>query len=298
MLFRSKEELKTKDIQMYILEYERVNEQLEEIKKKEEVALKDLENAAQQYSKSRKFLDDLEQTLNNNNEDIEKKKAQVNTNNIKAEQLEGNVKVYEQQISSAKENEEQFVLRVKQLDIQLDNEQSEYQLLLQQKEENTIKIEDCVAKQKEAENNINEIFACIKQQEQEIDHINQKTIHAMNESSDIKSEQKKYETMLEQLSIKKAEMNQSLFRLKTDVEKAKEASINLEGSILDKTTRIKDMNAKLQTKKYDLNEVERKKKSLLIKQQDIQKNFHSTNSHITTLKNLAERYEEIGRAHV
>ena len=124
-----KEELKTKDIQMYILEYERVNEQLEEIKKKEEVALKDLENAAQQYSKSRKFLDDLEQTLNNNNEDIEKKKAQVNTNNIKAEQLEGNVKVYEQQISSAKENEEQFVLRVKQLDIQLDNEQSEYQLL-------------------------------------------------------------------------------------------------------------------------------------------------------------------------
>ena len=29
---------------------------------------------------------------------------------------------------------------------------------------------------------------------------------------------------------------------------------------------------------------------------DIQKNFHSTNSHITTLKNLAERYEGYGQS--
>ncbi len=291
-----REELKTKDIQMYLMEYERMNEDLESMTNKSEIATKDLEEAGIKYNESRSKLDKLEETISTSMADIENKKTTVNDNRVKAEQLEGEIKLYTQQIESTKQNEEQFEQRLSQLNEQLANAKEEQESLNVQKAENAKKLEECENAKAAAENDINNIFKEINADEQEIDNCNQYVINAMNESSELKAEQKKYETMLEQNTIKKAEMNQHLFRLKSAVSEAEEQSIRIENEVKELNSEIDEKREQLKGERFKLHENERLSRESEAKYQEIQKSYHATNSQINTLKNISERYEGYGQS--
>ena len=290
------EELKSKDIQMYILDYERLENDIKSMKEKYDIASKDLEQAHNDYSTSRSKLDELEKNIKDHEEAIESSKNTLNNNKLKAGQLEGEIRLYEQQIISVKQSDEQLSARLKQLDNQLAVANREAAELNKQKSDNAVLLNKCRDEKNTADEEINNIYLEIKHFEDDIDKYNQNIIQAMNEASEIKAEHKRYETMLEQITIKKAEMNQNLFKLKSLASEAEEM-ISESGTEVSKLqTEISDRSEALKNKRFKIHENERIRKSVENEYTDIQKSYHAVSSQINTLKNIAERYEGYGQS--
>ena len=66
-----REELKSKDISMFIMEYDRLNAELEGMKKKQDTADSELKEAGDAYALSRSTLDELEKVIEDNSIELE-----------------------------------------------------------------------------------------------------------------------------------------------------------------------------------------------------------------------------------
>jgi chromosome segregation protein SMC len=289
-----REELKSKDISMFIMEYDRLNAELEGMKKKQDTADSELKEAGDAYALSRSTLDELEKVIEDNSIELENSINTVNNNRLKSEKLDGEIKLFIQQIESLSGNERQFQERIEKLNDTFKAQEDEKKALTVQKDENEKQLKDCEDKKSAREDEINGLFSKIKSKEDETDECNQSIIRLINNSSELKAEQKKYETMLEQNSIKKAEMNQSLFRLKTAVRTASD-ELNIIKEQNDSCKKsIDELQEKIKGKRYNLNENDRKRREHEALYQEQQKQYMKAESELSTLNNLAERYEGFG----
>ena len=290
------EELKSKDIYMFILDYERIGKELSEIKEKVDISQRDLSKAGADYAESRNRLDELEKIIAATSEELDSDNAAINDNKLKAEKLEGEIKLFMQQIESGKENEKQFAERLGALKEQLAVSLDEESELLLQKSENEKIFNEYEAKKSEAEGQINELFGIINEQETELDNCNKYLLSLMDRSSEIKSEQKKYETMLEHNSIQKAEMNQNLFRIKGILAQAEEQTSGMKENIAGCSEYIENKKNEEKSLRFKIHELEKKRRIEEENYQKQQKLYHETNSRQRALKNLAERYEGYGES--
>ena len=289
-----REELKSKDISMFIMEYDRLNAELEGMKKKQDTADSELKEAGDAYALSRSTLDELEKVIEDNSIELENSINTVNNNRLKSEKLDGEIKLFIQQIESLSGNERQFQERIEKLNDTFKAQEDEKKALTVQKDENEKQLKECEDKKSAREDEINGLFSKIKSKEDETDECNQSIIRLINNSSELKAEQKKYETMLEQNSIKKAEMNQSLFRLKTAVRTASD-ELNIIKEQNDSCKKsIDELQEKIKGKRYNLHENDRKRREHEALYQEQQKQYMKAESELSTLNNLAERYEGFG----
>ncbi len=289
-----REELKSLDIKMFVMDYKRLNEELDEVKSKHDTAAADLELANYEYAKSRDSIDDLEENIKSNAEDIENSNNTVNNNRVKIQQLDGEVKLFEQQIMSLSDSELQFEEKIEQLHNILDKYNEEREALVKEKNENEQKLSICEAEKAAKDKEIGELFAAIKDTEDKIFDCNEQIVNIRNNSSEIKSEQKKYETMLEQNAIKKAEMNNNLFRLKGVVSDSEAFLKEIEKQAESGKNDIADINEHTKALRYKLHENERlyrEEENIYINRQ---KALMEINSELNTLKNMSERYEGYG----
>lgn len=290
------EELKSKDISMFILDYDRINKELSELKQKTETAQADLFAAKDRYSESRSRLEDLEAEISSVSEQLDSDNNTINDNKIKAEKLEGEIKLFMQQIESGKDSEKQFAERMAHLEAQLKTAGEEETELLSQKSENEKIFAEYESKKNEAEEQINELFKVISGEEAELESCNKYILNLMDRSSELKAEHKKYETMLEHNSIQKAEMNSNLFRLKAVLSETEEQTRTMKGHITECSEYIEKKRDEVKSHKFALHETERKTRE---EEENFQKNqrlYHETNSRLSTLRNLAERYEGYGES--
>lgn len=289
-----REELKSKDISMFIMEYDRLNAELEGMKKKQDTADSELKEAGDAYALSRSTLDELEKVIEDNSIELENSINTVNNNRLKSEKLDGEIKLFTQQIESLSGNERQFQERIEKLNDTFKAQEDEKKALTVQKDENEKQLKECEDKKSAREDEINGLFSKIKSKEDETDECNQSIIRLINNSSELKAEQKKYETMLEQNSIKKAEMNQSLFRLKTAVRTASD-ELNIIKEQNDSCKKsIDELQEKIKSNRYNLHENDRKRRENEALYQEQQKRYMKAESELSTLNNLAERYEGFG----
>ncbi len=291
-----REKLKSKDIHIYILEYDRLNSEMESMSSKQEIAGKDLSAAAEKYSESRSALDEMGSLIEDYEKEADEKNRTINDNRVKSEQLAGEVKLYEQQIETSKQNEEQFAERMSKLSLQSEEAKKELSEFIRQKKTTEEASAECDGKKIDAEEKINSIFREIHYIEELIDKNNQNIINAMNDTAKIKADQTKYETMLEQSSIKKAEMNQNLFRLKADMDSAKENYTQAQQKVEKLNSEIEERNNNIKSLKFSINDNERKRRATEDRKQETQRRFHKYSSQINTLKNISERYEGYGQS--
>ncbi len=287
-------ELKSMDISMFIMEYDRLNEALNSMNNKLEIADSELKTAGESYSLSRKTLDEIEKVIEDNLNELSDSINTVNNNRLKSEKLDGEIRLFTQEIDSLSGNEHQFDDRIDELKVKLEEYGEENKTLTVQKDENMSRLGECEGKKAQKEDELDSLFSKIKSQEDETDACNQTIIRLINSSSELKANQKKYETMLEQNSLKKAEHNRNLFRIKTAVSNAQD---ELKGAKEKKNVceeRLNDIKDRLKTIRYSLHENERKTREQEALYQERQKDYLKAESELASLNNLAERYEGFG----
>ncbi len=121
-------------------------------------------------------------------------------------------------------------------------------------------------------------------------------MEALNEASGIKAEENRLKTLLEQNNIKKAEFTQRVIKNKSDAAVFNETMEREKAVLDDVSEKIAKLNTTNQEIKQTIAELDSKKENLDKEHRDVQQKFHIENSRLSSLKNMAERYDGFGQS--
>ncbi|MEG0215366.1 MAG: chromosome segregation protein SMC, partial [Hungatella sp.] len=210
--------------------------------------------------------------------------------------LEGQINVLLEQINTEKMNAEHIRSRIQTIKSQV--EEKHTQIVRYEGENSEIKttVFKSQKKQEEAEQILRKEEEAIMMLDQKIESGKGNIILTLNEKSSLTAKQQRYETMMEQVQIRRAEVCQKLLKSKSD-ESVQDEQLKTEQN------KLREVNAALdhlqqaqeesETRILELDqEVRRLTRNLNEKQQE----YHTTSTKLDSLKNLAERYEGYGNS--
>ena len=291
---KKKEELKILDVNMFLLETDRIKGQLQQLDEKINIASQDLSEAKDSYESIKEDYDRVEEMVAELDASIENKRKKLSDNSLLREKLEGEIKVLQEKINSAKNNNEHYINRKNSLDGEIAFKDQEMSRLLSSKTELDNSVSEQVKKRDEAKAVLSEIQKKIEALSNDVEKNQNDIIETLNERVSIKSAMGRYESMLEQINIRRAEIQSRLLSAKSeDVEQDKVID-SLVAELNDICAEIK----KNDDKRTELEEALKDYRSELEKKDSelsaVTLLYHQENSKLETLRNVSERYEGYG----
>ena len=291
-----RDELKELDINLFLLEHERTGKLLGELEGKLDLATKELEEAQNAYDQTKVEYDRLEKELEELNERLDSIKEEQQNNALLKQQYEGQIKVLEEQISSGRQNSEHFQSRMNSLKNDLDKKGSERDKLSEERLELFDKLKAVRSRLSKENDILQNITSNVEECTKAVEDGKNEIIEILNSRATTKGKAQRFDAMMEQLDIRKAEVNQRILRLKSDeasltkdVSKAKEEYDNVTDKINSVNEKIKQLN----------NEIQGLQKELSDKQSSLENGrtaYHRDASRLESLKNITERYDGYGNS--
>lgn len=291
-----KEELKTFDINMFLLETERLKEQIGSLEEKLSLTRGELTEAEGSYDAMKEEYESIEEQMDQMDASIEKSKSQLNETSLLRQQLESQIELLKEQINSARMSDEHYEQRFQNIRMELKDRDKKLEdlegekadingaLLEKQKEEETAK-EALI----DVQSRIASLSAQIEEDKNEI-------IGLLNSRASTKAKIQRYDTMMEQIQVHKSQIQQRLIQSESEaseelqnLKEQKEKLEEVSGYIRELTGENKD---------YE-NRIEKIQKTLAEQSEKLrigQTAYHREESRLESLKNITERYDGYGNS--
>ena len=291
---KKKEELKTLDVNVFLLENVRLQEQLKAADEKYGIAGAELQTTTEQYERIKEEYEQIQGQIELLDETIEANRSMLTDTNVMRGKLEGEINVLKEQIKSLRSNEEHLKVRKETVQKDIDEKSGERDGILSDKEV----IDLQVAEIEEARNQAREALYLVQNKIEElnnsIENGKNTIIEALNARATIKSKIGRYDTMTEQITIRKAELTSRLLRVKSD-EAQQEAEMNrLQEEFESINEEIRHLNDSQASKEEQLSLLREELSAKDQKLRDTQVSYHQEKSKLEALSNLTERYEGYG----
>ncbi len=291
---RKKEELKTLDINVFLLENARLREQLQAVEEKYGIANGELSETNERYESIREEYQRIQEELESLEVAIEQARSTVTDAGLMRGKLEGEINVLKEQINSAKGSEAHLNNRRNALQEEITLKEKDKEAILQEKSDTDAEMQEITATADVLRAKLEEIQLKIAELNSNIEAGKNTIIGELNQRATIKSKMGRFDTMMEQVNIRKAELNSRLLRAKSD-EAAREETIKQLEAVFEAVTgeirRMTEAEAAIETELGDLRETLTKKDATL---RDTQSAYHMERSKLEALSNLTERYEGYG----
>ena len=291
---KKKEELKTLDVNVFLLENVRVRQQLEEVDGKLHIANGDLEDTTRQYEQIKDEYEQIASRIEQLDQEIEAARATLTDTGVMRSKLEGEINVLKEQIHSAEGNEEHLQNRIRSIEGQINERNVEKEQILTEKKGIDEKLEELEQARTQARQILEQIQGKIEELNNNIESGKNTIIDALNNRATIKSKLGRYDTMLEQINIRKAELNSRLLRAKSDEAAQEETIKKLEKEFEAVNVVIRELNEKQETLEEQLVAIREELSGQDQKLRDTQVLYHQEKSKLEALSNLTERYEGYG----
>ena len=293
---KKKEELKTYDVNMFLLEMERIESALNEIKEKYEIANQEYQEANESYENIKSEYEKMEQDIADMDEKINSIRENMNQSRLTKGNLESQINLLNEQIRSAENTDELMQSRLDALDKEKEERfsyKAEYEAEKFALDEQIAEIE---GKRQEAKAVLDSIQSEISHCTEEIERGKSEIIELLNNKASIKARQQRFDTMAEQVNIRKAQLNQRLLSRKSE-------EADLDAVLQEYQKELEDVNANIKNLWSLAAEMEEQKNSWQKKAaqtshelEEAVTEFHKAQSKLESLKNIAERYDGYGNS--
>ena len=291
---RKKEELKTLDVNMFLLENNNIKEQLAGVEGNYSIASEQLssvthkyENIKDEYERIAGVLEMLEGTIE------QERKTLADTGMIRG-RLEGDINVLREQIKSIQSNEAHLLQRKENVSAQVAQKEAEEADVLDKK----IQIDNQLLEASKERDAVKEVLTEIQNRiadlNGQIETGKNAIIQALNERATIKSRLERIDTLAEQIGIRKAELTSKLVSAKTDEEKRQDEIVRLEQEFEAISEGIAKLNAEQKEKESTVAALKEKMQQMDDTLRDTQVSYHQDKAKLESLSNLTERYEGYG----
>jgi len=291
-----KSELKELDVNMFLLEMERIDREEKELREKHRIASDEMEETNAAYEKIKEEYESLEIAMKDMDEKINSVRENISNASVTKEKLESQIQVLNEQIRTAELTDEHLQGRL----ISIEKDKDERMVSKQSYDEKKAELDSQLAaieeKKSTAQNHLEEVQAKITECTTGIEAGQNELIDLLNNNASIKARQQRFDTMLEQIHIRKAELSKRLLDRKTEeadlnaVLEGYEAELNKVNEQLTasraKETELLEKIVSWKTKDRENNQ----------KIEETQVNFHKQQSRLESLKNIAERYDGYGNS--
>lgn len=291
-----KEDLKNYEIGLFLQDYDSFHEELEEVTGNISNTERELEEEKERQSSTKTEFENVEKQIQAFDEQLERKKEKCNKDRLLCTEIEGEIKVAREKLSSLSDGKEYQAERMANIQAGIEQAEQEKQGYLATQRE---LLERLAGKQAEEsalladESRLSQELAALSDTVTNQSEIIDSTAGA---SSEINLEKQKAESMMEQNSIRRAELNRQILSNKSQMAAAAE-DMEREEKALDG---IRDtLDAERQKKQELLQKAEERRTAagdVRRQLEEQRKQYHINNSKLTTLKNITERYDGYGQS--
>ncbi len=291
-----KEDLKRLDVQMFLAETEHVRIQLEELSEKSRLAKAHLQETSEQSEQAKREYEALEERIGELDRQIGEAREQAQENALRSQQLEGQENLLDEQIRTAKENDTRSQERLLTLEKELKEKAEALEGCVAEKKQIRGSLEEIQSQNKEKEDKIKDLDKTIRACEREIEDGKNEIIEILNRRANTKGKMQRYDTMMEQIEIRKSALNQKALRIKSEETELSGAAEEIRGAHARVTAKIGELSEKSGHITEEIRTRTEQMQELRSRQEAGQDAYHRDASRLESLKNLAERYDGYGNS--
>lgn len=291
-----REELKIFDVNSYIMEYDGITQNLNEYKKREKLLSDDLADARNLLEKSKTDYEDITLELKRLDEELDDVRNLIGNNTTRLQEINSHIEILKEQINSENKNNENLSYRGENIDSDIEKKQKELETLKEEK----ASLQNLL---KEANERENALLSELEDIEKKIDELAQRldTLRLSSEefnsrNADLRAKKERYKGILEQVRLRKSQMTQRLLESKT-------GQNTIELKIDEENKSLNSVNESLHSAESTKDELESKKAAIhseIIRfskvASELQMKYQSESAKLTSLKDLAEKYDGYGIA--
>ncbi len=288
--------LRNLDINLFLSEYDRIHDEIVTTEQKQEIALKDLEDTEREFEWTKEEYLALDTKLDALGKELEQKKEARSERQVSLNQSEGEIKLLNEQINTVTQNKAHSLEQIASLQERKDAAKKEKEMYTLQKEEADSTLNELSKGQAETEKNIQKKAEEIVSIEEEAGQCNKDLMSYLNENTNVKAEQERIKTLLEQNNLDKAELTKRILENKAEASELDEALQEEKSKLEDINQKINSLDTSLTETRHVLDLVQKDRENLRQEHRDVQQKYLIENSKLQSLRNLTERYEGYGQS--
>ncbi len=291
---KKKEDLKKLDINVFLLESARLKERLQDVEEKYGIAGGELSEARGSYDGIKEEYQRIQEEIEGLEAAIEQARDTATNAGLMRGRLEGEMNVLKEQINSSKGSEAHLNNRRSALEEEISAKEQDKEGLLLDKGQADAQVQEITAAAEAARQRLEELQEKIAELNNRIEIGKNTIIGELNQRATIKSKLGRLDTMMEQVNIRRAELNSRLLRAKSDEAAREETIKRLEeafGAVTEEIRVLNQREAAMEQELGGFKEALTKKDAGL---REAQSAYHMEKSKLEALANLAERYEGYG----
>lgn len=296
LYLKKKEELKTLEVNAFLLEVEDMNARLTEIGKNYRIAETQMTESTDKQEAIKKQYAQLEEQLTQMDERIQQIRQEQSNTTLMKGKLENQIHLLEEQIRYAENADESLAERKKVLE----DEKQEYLGQQQSYEAEKARLEEVLAEVEQRLASVrkynDDLQSDIKKYNDGIEQNNQSMMDLLNEKAAIQSKGQRFDTMLEQINIRKAQLNQRILQRKTEEEDLNATLAQCQKEYDAACSKQEALKEKEKDFMHRSVEWKNKRREAVQRLQQQNDEYNKLASKLEALKNIAERYDGYGNS--
>ena len=293
---KRKEELKTYDINMFLLEMEQIREQIRELEKKLDITKEELVEASGRYEETKTEYESIEEQVEQMDDTIEKSNRQLNETTILKQQLENQIALLKEQINSAKMNDEHYDQRANAIAEELSDRVKQLEKLKIEKTSITKEMDEKRAKEDLQKKELTEIQAHIIEITESVDEKKARIMEILNNRASTKAQIQKFDTMMEQIQVRKSQINRQIIENDSEIAEENENFKTFQMELKNISDNIISFTEQSKVYETKIKELQTQIAEQSQQLQAGQTAFHREHSRLESLKNITERYDGYGNS--
>ena len=293
---KKKEELKILDINMFLLEMERIRNDLAKVEDRYRIAEEQLKSTKEAFEHTKQEYEKLEQEQEKLDQTILSARDQAGENALKRQQLENQIEVLNEQIHASERNSDTLRERLEAIRAESRTKTAEKNTYQAEKDGLHEALLASETEKSEKEAALSECQEQIQAAELQSEQDKSEVIGLLNQRGSTKGKMQRYDAMLEQIGIRKAELSQRVLHLKTSeseqngqMEELQNAFEALEETVSSLKQQYQEADQKITALTADLSNQTKEMEAG-------QTNYHREASRLESLKNITERYDGYGNS--
>lgn len=293
---KMKEELRTYDVNLFLMDMEQVEIQLKAAKENAGIAEKELEASNLSYIQIKTEYRKIEQDMEEADVRISAVRDELGSTTVLKGKIEGQINVLREQINTAEQSEEHFKTRQEAINQEKEGRLTQKAAYEKEKLELDVQMQGMEDEKSRVMTRFGEIQNEIQRCSQEMEKGKNEIIELLNNKASTKARQQRYDTMKEQVNIRKAQLNKRLLEQKNEEEELQQALDSRRKEYEKAKAEYTSCIEKEQS-------LEQKRREWLKKQEETAQAmeldtrcYHKEHSRLESLINITERYEGYGNA--
>ncbi|MCM1492343.1 MAG: chromosome segregation protein SMC, partial [Muribaculaceae bacterium] len=293
---KKKSELKDYDVNMFLLESDRIGKDTKEQEEKYRLAEAELGETSAAYEKIKAEYGEREKAIAEMDVSIENIREELGATSVMREKLESQIRILTEQIHTAEMSDEHMKSRLAAIALEKEQRLAARSAYDEKKAREDAALADLTGKESAARDELTAIQDQIAHCNEELEQGRRELLELLNNKAQTQSGQQRCDTMLEQMNIRKAELSKRLLDRKTqeaDLVAALEACEKELEEVNGRIEKLQDVERELEAREKEWRYKGHENSRLL---EEEQADYLKQHSRLESLKNIAERYDGYGNS--